>query len=133
MDATNTLRVGAAGDRLVPFPGERGRWVARDKEKGPLADGELVPNTIYFRRRLAEGSLVDLDAPAPAEPTPAGDETARVEGQPPTGPIAVTEGETLPDADLTSAQRATIEAAVTPLRDGTADNASRARARKGGA
>jgi hypothetical protein len=51
-----------------------GRTV-RDEETGALwpADGAFAEDTLYIRRRLADGDLVVAEAPKPVKPAPDGD------------------------------------------------------------
>lgn len=67
------IRVRAVGDGLVPrvdvagapvVSTSKGRYVARDKDRRPTPDGELVPDVHYYRAEITAGSLALADEPA---------------------------------------------------------------------
>jgi hypothetical protein len=70
------IRVRAVGDARVPrvaadgvpeASNTKGRFVARDRAKAALPDGELVPDTTYYRAEIAAGSLELAPEPTPAQ------------------------------------------------------------------
>ena len=64
MTIKTTLRVRAVDGKLCPVEGGKpAQFVARDR-KHPFAptEAEDVPNTPYYRKMIAQGSLVEVPA-----------------------------------------------------------------------
>lgn len=61
MSKSDTLKLKAVAGRTVPLE-DGSPWPTRKTEKGEVPETITVPRTRYWRRRVADGDVIDLNA-----------------------------------------------------------------------